>query len=669
MQIIPEELKQYMNNINIKPEEFTSQEKLVLNKIIAEIEKSGHSKLLTDLYHEDYDEIPVSPKQFYTDDTYLGLSTNQGNGIHPGWRNFLYNELFDNSKQYIEVIFTGAIGTGKSTVACFGLDYIIYKLLCLKNPAMFYNLLPGSKPGIALFNLTLDKGMGVAFYKINQALLNSPWFMRNGQTVGNSDLRKVFIPDKDVTIAVGSTANHFIGLDSFAALLDEMSFTDNKELDMKKMKVYDILTNITRRIVSRFQDTGLVPGKTFLVSSTKHEDDFLSQYRTMKQDDPHTIIVDRPLYEVVSQDRYSGEKFTLAVGNKNTNAFIIDKSEAEQYEQDDYSIYYVPIEHKKEFESDMEGAIRDILGKPQKTESRFLPEERVIEAVTDSFKNILDNYDIRLGFRDSTTIEQHLVLKNINAKLIKYPMFVHHDLSLTGDHTGVAIYAVAHDLALDNLEKDELASWKFIPIMLADISPLRRGEQVPFYKIREFVIKLKEEYGFNILGCSCDGYQSADMLQQYALHNIDAYLISMDRSPCTGYQFFRTALIEHRVFLLDYPKLKSELIHLLENRQTQKVDHPTMISSDVEGSKDVSDACAGAIYCAVEFHKKNALKRKIFDGGSYLFSDIIDRVNLPKDKQYIDNNIDIKKETDDILKDMQRNLFNNMQGLNDDFMF
>ena len=47
------------------------------------------------------------------------------------------------------------------------------------------------------------------------------------------------------------------------SMMDEMSFKDNKELDMTKMKAYDALQTIDRRMVSRFMSKGTVPGMSF----------------------------------------------------------------------------------------------------------------------------------------------------------------------------------------------------------------------------------------------------------------------------------------------------------------------------------------------------------------------------------------------------------------------
>ena len=608
-----EELNRYLTGLNINKEEFTSQEKLVMQKILSQIERSGKSSLLDSLYAEDYDEKPVSIERFLTDIDYAGNTTDRGNGIWPFWRKTL-SEIYSPKFQYVKVIFGGSIGTGKSSIACLGLSYTIYKLLCLKNPADYYGVLKGSKPGIALFNITLDKGFGVAFHKINSICKNSPWFLRNGSIVG-SNRNEVYLPGKDVTIGVGSMADHFIGLDVFATLMDELSFKDNKELDMQKMKAYDALQAIDRRMVSRFMNKGLVPGISYLVSSTRTEDDFLTQYKETRKDDPRTYIVEKPLYEVVPSSRYRGETFTLALGTKSADQFIIQESEVEDFKQRGYQIYKIPVEHYEEFKNDIQGAIRDILGVALKTAGKFIDSERVEAAIDSKLHNIFSATEIPLGFSDDSSILDYLNLGNINTKFIHYPIFIHHDLSLTGDRTGIFAHIVCKDIEnINGISEDELDDWRFIPLFWMRLKPKFKGEQIPYYKIRRDIIKLRDQYGFNIVGITADGYQSADMLQQYSLQGIWTEVLSMDRAPSTAYQFARTCIYDGRAKLPNEPLLIRELTQLIENRRAQKVDHP------VNGSKDLADAYGGSMYGAVEYNKK---KRKIFESGKYTLQELL----------------------------------------------
>jgi len=363
------------------------------------------------------------------------------------------------------------------------------------------------------------------------------------------------------------------------SMMDEMSFKDNKELDMQKMKAYDALQTIDRRMVSRFMNKGVVPGMSFLVSSARTEDDFLNQYIQTRRDDPRTLIIQQPLYEVVPKSRYRGETFPVAVGVKSADQFVITEEEVESFKQRGYQIYNVPVEHRAEFDpktGDLQGAIRDILGISLKTTGRFLDSDRVDAAIDENVKNIFSTTEIPIGFSDNSSFLDYLVIGNINTKLIKCPIFIHHDLSLGGDGTGIFASAVCVDPNLTTgVTQDESDNWRFIPVFWMKLRPRYKGEQIPYYKIRRDIIKLRDEYGFNIVGVTADGYQSADMLQQYSLNGFWTMLISMDRAPSIPYHFARTCLYNGSSKIPDDNILVTELKQLVENRRAQKIDHPS----------------------------------------------------------------------------------------------
>lgn len=569
-----EDLNYYLNNLNIRKDEFTSQEKVVLGKILSEYERTGKSKLLDSLYLEDYEEKPVSITRFIEDPDYLGKATQNGEAIWPFWKQTL-KEIFSPQAAYTRCLFGGAIGIGKSSIACFGLNYILYKLLCLKDPTQYYGpILPGSKPGIALFNITLTKGFGVAYSKIMYACLNSPWMMRHGQTSG-SGRNEIYLPDKNIEIGVGSGAEHFVGLDSFGAFLDELNDKERKTLKLEQMKAYDALLAIQRRIESRFMDLGQIPGIVFLVSSAKTEDDFMSQMKEQCKEDPHTYLVEKPFFEIAPPERYRGDKFPVAIGTKSADQYLITQDEVEDYEKRGFKIYMVPAEHKRAFEVGINDAIRDILGLTLKTAGKFIDNDRIDERVDERFKNCLSTSDIKLGLHDSTNLLDYLQLRNINTKLIRYPLFVHHDLSLSGDGTGIYINAVSHDASYLDLKEEEIMSWRFIPVLWGRIKPSRKGDQIPLSNLRRSIIRLRDEYGFNIIGVSADGYQSAEMLQNYSISGFWTKLISMDRAPSTPYQFARTCIYDGRVIIPKDEILNRELKQLVENRAAEKIDHPS----------------------------------------------------------------------------------------------
>ena len=88
----------------------TAEEREAVHKILAEVSENGKSDQLTDLYYEDYEEIPVDLETFLCDDMYLGNYTNHGKDIYDTWRKEL--KYVHNPINFVDQwAITGSTGT------------------------------------------------------------------------------------------------------------------------------------------------------------------------------------------------------------------------------------------------------------------------------------------------------------------------------------------------------------------------------------------------------------------------------------------------------------------------------------------------------------------------------------------------------------------------------
>ncbi len=213
-------------------ESLSSEEKSVLFRVLSEYADEGQSEVLSLLWKQDYDEVPVSIEQFITDDEYLGKSTNKGTALYPFWRDIL-SEVYKPGAKYFEVIFSGAIGIGKTTIAVIGIAYMLHKLMCLKVPSAYYELTPGSKIIVAFFNITLDLSRGVAFNRLQEMLQSSPWFMKRGNLTGQK--HPIYVPNKNIDFRVGSTERHGLGQDIFCLAKGTEIVTDGGVYPIEKL--------------------------------------------------------------------------------------------------------------------------------------------------------------------------------------------------------------------------------------------------------------------------------------------------------------------------------------------------------------------------------------------------------------------------------------------------
>ena len=77
---------------------------------------------------------------------------------------------------------SGARGLGKSEVAAgAACPYLMYRVMCLKNPLEYFSLKPTEKVCFALMNITKDLAKEIAVDKFQKTIQMSPWFMNRGR--------------------------------------------------------------------------------------------------------------------------------------------------------------------------------------------------------------------------------------------------------------------------------------------------------------------------------------------------------------------------------------------------------------------------------------------------------------------------------------------------------
>lgn len=177
--------------------ELTDDEKAKVKQILMEISDKGKSDELTELYYDDYEEIPVDLATFLCDEKYLGNYTNKGRDIYDTWKKelaYVHNpatfcDQWAITRKYSEL--------GKSTVSTYSICYELYKLMCLKNPNRFY-LNADETIWILFFNLNLKLAERTMWGKFQKALQKSPWFMERGTVTGRTNL--IYQPNKDIKL-------------------------------------------------------------------------------------------------------------------------------------------------------------------------------------------------------------------------------------------------------------------------------------------------------------------------------------------------------------------------------------------------------------------------------------------------------------------------------------
>lgn len=498
-----------MKDINDILSNLTPQEKEATLKILNEMQEKGKSDTLNDLYTCDYEEIPVDIGTFMTDRRYAGEFTSGGKNIYPYWQKQL-KEIFSEGSAYSEVALTGSIGIGKSTIAVLGLAYVLYNLMCLKDPHDFYNIGKGGYIYIVFFNATLALSQGVAYTKLQGLLQMSPWFMERGKVTGTKNLE--YVPNKPIRFTVGSQMEHSLGKDIFAGMLDEINFVKGADVHMEQSKIMKTYNSVLERMRSRFMIEGKVAGCLFMVSSKKSESDFIESYIQKQKDNPDVYVCDARLWDVKPSGTYSGKMFLVAVGGSNMQSRIIEEGEdIDFYKKQGYDILEVPIEFKSGFEMDIQAALMNVAGISVSYVTKFITYDALSKCYGEHNINPFTQEILTIGMYDSYTIQEYFLPDVIPEDIYSKPLFVHIDTSLKGDRTGIGCvaamgyrYASRYNLTKGGMETTrEIIYHQVFSVGIQ----CPKGSEISFQKTREFIYYLKNTLGWNIKAITLDGFQ------------------------------------------------------------------------------------------------------------------------------------------------------------------
>lgn len=571
-------------------------------KILGEFSNVGNSKSYEDLLYEDYEEIPVDINTFLHDEKYLGKGLINDEGkftVFPYWVDVL-NKIFPTNLDvaYHTVVLTGGIGLGKSFEADLIILYQLYKMLCLKDPYLYYGLQPIDKITFALINITLDASKGVAWDKIQQLLQSSPWFMAHGTVTGTTN--RVWQPNKNIELIPGSLPRHILGRAVFSAFMDEVSFQPNNDLAKQIEKAKALVSAADIRMQSRFMKGTKNPTILILASSKRTEQSYLETYidNKKKNESKTTLIIDEPQW-VIRTDKDNPIKFNVAVGNKFLANELIPLNATEEdiqaYINKGYKILKVPIGYYEQFQDDIDMALTDIAGISTANSTNYISGERLLKVIHNDFKNgfIKDIIEVGDGKEDKSQYSDYFDLTRIPTDLKSRPLYVHLDMSISGDKTGIAgVWILRKRVSQDNENQSKDLFFR-VPFVVSVKAP--KGHQISFEKNRNFIRWLKEK-GFNVKGVSSDTFQSYDLQQQLKAEGFDCSIISVDRTDnkiCIPYQYLRSTIYEERIELPENSLMQQEFIGLKRD-SNGKIDHDP---SGVD-SKDAADAITGALYNA-----------------------------------------------------------------------
>ena len=243
------------------------------------------SDFLDALDDNPFEEIPVDLDTFLHSENFLSqptLSQIQRDLVEAMSQIYKEEDLIrimgeeEGKKHYkkytkSEVILQLGKGSGKDHTSTIGCAYLVYKLMCLKDPAMYFGKPPGDAIDIINIAINAQQAKNVFFKGFKNKIQRSPWF------AGKFDSKVDSVEfDKAITVYSGhSERESHEGLNLILSILDEISgFAQESNSGNENAKTGDAIYKAFRASVdSRFPDYG----KVVLLSFPRYPGDFISK--------------------------------------------------------------------------------------------------------------------------------------------------------------------------------------------------------------------------------------------------------------------------------------------------------------------------------------------------------------------------------------------------------
>ena len=534
---------------------------------------------------EEFEERPVDLQTFVTSPDYLGLpplSELQYTLIEKSsqiYKEATLKKLFgeqEGERIYkqtcTEVIAQLGKGSGKDYSSTIAVAYIVYLLLCLKDPATYYGKPPGDSIDILNIAINSQQANNVFFKGFKTRIDRSPWF------VGKYDPKASEMKfDKAITVHSGhSEREAWEGYNVIVVILDEISgFAIENTTGHDQAKTADAIYEMYRASVdSRFPDFG----KVILLSFPRFKNDPIQKFYNSVIADKETIVRSHKFkMDEDLPDGIEGNEFEIEWEEDHINSYLIPKVYA--LKRPTWEVN--PTRSIEDFKTSFYKNSLDALGRfacmpPEMIDAFFKSREKVEKAFNNTGLAVDKFGRLEEWFKPDPDK--------------KY--FLHVDLAQKHDHCAVAM---AH---VENWVNIRVTNEYSQPAPIVSVDAVRYWTPTPdksvdFTEVKDYILSLRTR-GFNITVCTFDRWNSHDMMQQLKQYGINTEILSVAKKH---YDDMAMVVLEERLHGPYIPLLIDELLQLKIMRD--KVDHPR------KGSKDLADAVCGAVYNSISRTRPN----------------------------------------------------------------
>ena len=532
---------------------------------------------------DEFEEKPVALEEFVVNEQYLGLpplSQYQYQAIRAMSQVYKEQTLLnlygkeDGLKRWRqtcnEVILQLGKGSGKDYMSTIAVAYIVYLLLCLKDPQRYYGKPPGDAIDILNIAINAEQAKNVFFKGFKMRLDKCPWFQGRYTTTAQS-----VTFDKGITCHSGhSEREAYEGYNVLMVILDEISgFATESTSGHDQAKTGSAIYDMYRASVdSRFPDFG----KVVLLSFPRYKNDYIqTRYNAVVVDKvvhqrSHTFKVDETIEDYNNENEKYNNEFTV------------------EWEEDEIVAYRYPrvfALRRPTWEINPTRKITDFkiqfLTNPIDALSRFacMPPEAV-DAFFRSREKIETCFSGPNGVDSSGRFADWFKPKE------NTEYYIHVDLAQKHDHCAVSMAHVDKWVKIDTFNDYDVIN----PFVIVDAirwwTPTA-DKTVDFKDVKNYILELRSR-GFRIKLVTFDRWNSFDIMNELKSVGMNSETLSVAKKH---YEDMQMLVAEERIYGPHTNLLIDELLQLRIIRD--KVDHPR------KGSKDLADAVCGCIYNAI----------------------------------------------------------------------
>lgn len=459
--------------------------------------------------------------------------------------------------------------SGKDHTSTIAVAYVVYKMLCLRDPAIYYGKYRNDAIDIINIAINADQAKNVFFDNFMRKIKASPWFAGRWSDKTNS-----VSFDKSITVYSGhSERESHEGLNIFMAILDEISgfaLTSNSSSNEQAKTADNIYKAFKGTVTSRFPDFG----KVVLLSFPRFKNDYISQAydRVVLEKETvtrtHTFTLNEELGDA------PGNKFDISWEEDHITKYIFDKVFALCRPTWEVNPIRKIDEFAQAFYVDETDALMRYACMPGNGKDTFFRSEEKIRKCLSRRNPVNEGRIFDVGFRPNPNFEY----------------YGHVDLAQVADKCAVAISHIDRWVDVANFSDHRQRAPIVVTDLIAFWEPRKEGP-VDFADVKNFIVSLRR-MGFNLKLVSFDRWHSYDIQNELQSVGIPTETVSVGRPH---YDDLAMLFYEERLIGPHNEVLIDELLNLRILEKNGKVDHPA------KNSKDLSDALAGSVTNALRF--------------------------------------------------------------------